>query len=85
MGNEKKKQTPPTPPQPEETPPVTPLVDALGELFEKHGVKLAVAAFELPNSAGPAHVFYVGHFYDVAKMSAMINRQFVDQVRKELG
>ncbi len=61
------------------------LVEALGKLFEEHGVKTAVAAFALPNSKDPAHVFYVGHFYDVAKMNSMVNRRFVEQVRKELG
>lgn len=63
----------------------TALVEALGKLFEEHGVKTAVAAFALPNSKDPAHVFYVGHFYDVAKMNSMVNRRFVEQVRKELG
>jgi hypothetical protein len=96
MGNSKKPQQPAkateaTEPKHDEVaeekvagPAISELCDSLGELFEKHGIKLAMAAFEVPGSKEPAHVFYVGHYYDAAKMTAAVNRQFVEAIRKEL-
>jgi hypothetical protein len=93
MGNNKKGQQPEKPrddaakkADKSETPAdVPPLVDALGELFAKYGVKLATASFVLPDKGSTPHVFYVGEFYDVAKLAARTHRQFLQQIQSELG
>ena len=60
------------------------LPEALGQLFEDYGVKLAICAFEFPGQEDPG-VFFVGHFYDAARLNALVARRMRTQIKDDLG